>query len=158
MYIALGSNIDPEKNLRAAATMLRKAFRGIRFSPVYRTAALDVKDQDDFLNAAAVFKTTLTPEQVAVKLKAIEKKLKKNPPVRFGPRTIDLDLLLYGNEISLDDALTIPHLRLHTRRFVLQPLLDLGAGDLVHPGFDRRLKSYLAEVEDQDCRKTTLQL
>lgn len=137
--------------------MLRKTFRGIRFSPVYRSAPLGLTDQAEFLNAAAVFNTKLTPEKVAAKMKAIEKKLKKNPPVRFGPRTIDLDLLLYGNEINLNDALTIPHLRLHTRRFVLQPLLDLGAGDLVHPGFDRRLKSYLPEVKEQECEKTTIQ-
>lgn len=77
---------------------------------------------------------------------------------RFGPRTIDLDLLLYGQEISLDDALTIPHLRLHARRFVLEPLIELGAGDLLHPGFDRKLKLYLDDVKDQHCEKTRLRL
>ena len=138
--------------------MLKKIFKGIRFSSVYRSAPLGITEQAEFLNAAAVFKTALTPEKVSAKLKAIEKKLKKNPPVRFGPRTIDLDLLLFGNEIRLEDTLTIPHLRLHARRFVLQPLLDLGAGDLVHPGFDRKLKTYLKEVKGQKCRKTTLKL
>lgn len=138
--------------------MLGKAFDGILFSSVYESAALEKEDQDAFLNAAAVFETTLTPEQVSAKLKMIEKKLKKNPPVRFGPRTIDLDLLLYGQEIRLGDELTIPHLRLHQRKFVLEPLLELGAGDMVHPGFDRKLKTYLKEVKKQRCRKVKIKL
>ncbi len=138
--------------------MLKKVFRGIRFSPVYKSAPLGLLDQAEFLNATAAFKTKLSPEKVSVKLKEIEKKLKKNPPVRFGPRTIDLDLLLHGNEIRLEDELTIPHLRLHARRFVLQPLLDLGAGEIVHPGFERKLKTYRKEVEKQKCRKTSIRL
>lgn len=158
VFVGLGSNIDPENNLRIAASMLKKTFKDIRFSPVYRSAPLGVTDQGEFLNAVAVFETKLTPENVSAKLKAIEKKLKKNPPVQFGPRTIDLDLLLFGNVIRLEDKLTIPHLRLHARRFVLQPLLDLGAGELVHPGFDRKLKTYVKEVKGQKCRKIEMKL
>lgn len=138
--------------------MLKKAFKGIRFSPVYRSKAQHITDQADFLNAAAMLETKLRPENVAAELKKIEKKLKKNTPEKFGPRTIDLDLLLYGQEISLDDELTIPHLRLHTRRFVLQPLIDLGAGDVLHPGFDVKLKAYLKETNDQHCEKTKIAL
>lgn len=138
--------------------MLTKSFKGIRFSPVYRSKAQHITEQADFLNATAVFETTFTPEKVAAELQKIEKKLKKNPPEKFGPRTIDLDLLLFGQEISLDDALTIPHLRLHTRRFVLQPLIDLGAGDVMHPGFDVKLKAYLEETKDQHCEKTKITL
>lgn len=136
--------------------MLCKAFPSIRFSSVYRSAPLELKQQASFLNAVAVFQTTLTPEKVAEKLKAIEKKLKKKPPMRFGPRTIDLDLLFFGDEIRLEDELTIPHLRLHTRRFVLEPLLELGAGDLIHPGFDRKLKTYMKRVEGQECERIHL--
>ena len=136
--------------------MLRKIFKGIRFSSVYRSAAQHITDQAEFLNGAAVFETTLSPEKISAELKKIEKKLKKNPPKKFGPRTIDLDLLLYGQEISLDDALTIPHLRLHARKFVLEPLIELGAGDVNHPGFDRKLKTYLEETKDQHCEKTKL--
>ncbi len=138
--------------------MLRKAFATVRFSSVYRSEPLELEEQDAFLNAVAMFETKLTPEQVLKKLQAIEKKLKKKPPVRFGPRTIDLDLLLHGDEIRLEDELTIPHLRLHARRFVLEPLLELGAGDLVHPGFDRKLRSYWKEVEGQECRKIDFSL
>ncbi len=137
--------------------MLRTQFANVRFSSIYHSAPLEKKDQAEFLNAAAILTTNLTPEKIATILKKIEKKLKKNPPVRFGPRTIDLDLLLYGNHIGLDDELTIPHLRLHARRFVLEPLIELGAGDLTHPGFERTLKSYLPEVQDQHCEKTSMQ-
>jgi 2-amino-4-hydroxy-6-hydroxymethyldihydropteridine diphosphokinase len=136
--------------------MLREAFTGIRFSSLYRSAAQHITDQAEFLNAAAVLETELSPDAIAAELQKIEKALKKNTPQKFGPRTIDLDLLLYGQEISLDDELTIPHLRLHTRRFVLEPLIELGAGDLNHPGFDRKLNAYLKETKDQHCEKTTL--
>lgn len=158
MYIGIGSNIDAEAHLHAAAALLVNAFPVVRFSSVYRSKALEVTEQDDFLNAAALLETDLAPEAVAKKLRAIEKKLKKKIAERFGPRTIDLDVLLYDQEISLDDALTIPHLALHARKFVLLPLIDLGAGDMLHPGFDRTLSSYLSEVERQDCKKTAITL
>lgn len=138
--------------------MLKKKFPGTKFSSVYRSKALGFTDQADFLNAAAVFDTKLTPEKVSTALKGIEKKLKKKVTRRFGPRTIDLDLLLYGKEIRLEDELTIPHLRIHKRRFVLEPLLELGAGNLSHPGLDRKLKSYVPEVKHQECKKTKLRL
>lgn len=91
-------------------------------------------------------------------LQTIEKKLKKNPPKRFGPRTIDLDLLLFGDRISLEDELTLPHLMLHRRRFVLEPLIELGAGPLNHPGFDRTIESFVPAVQNQRCEKTAIHL
>ena len=152
----MGSNIDAEKNLQKAAQMLRKAFKGIKFSSMYRSKALLRTDQEDFLNAAAVFETEKSPEDVQKALQKIEKALKKAPPHRYGPRTIDLDILLFGNEIRLEDELTIPHLDLHLRRFVLEPLIELGAGDILHPGFEVPLKSYLESVKNQSCEKTSL--
>ena len=136
--------------------MLRKTFPGIRFSPVYWSPAVGFKDQADFLNAAAVFETKLKPSKVAEKLQEIEQKLKKNPPHKFGPRTIDLDVLFYGSEILLDDALTVPHLALHERKFVLQPLQDLGAGEVMHPGFDRTVNDFLQTMKKDKCSKTDL--
>lgn len=144
--------------MRSAAAKLRKTFPGIRFSPVYKSPAVGFKDQDDFLNAAAVFETKLKPEAVAKKLQAIEKALKKKPPHKFGPRTIDLDVLFYDSEILLDDRLTVPHLALHERKFVLQPLADLGAGELIHPGFDVTVAAFLKRVAKQRCMKHALTL
>lgn len=141
-----------------AAALLRKEFPSIHFSSVYRSAAMNVKEQDDFLNAAAIFETDLSPEDTLKTLQAMEKKLKKNPPFRYGPRTIDLDILLYGTEILLDDALTVPHLDLHLRRFVLEPLVELGLGDMPHPGFDRLLRDFLNDAKDQVCERTNITL
>ncbi len=138
--------------------MLRKIFSNIRFSSVYRTAAQEITDQPEFLNAAAAFETTLSPKKVAEELKTIETTLHKNPPIRFGPRTIDLDILLYGKTNAADPTLTIPHPKLHVRRFVLEPLIDLGAGETVHPLLDKALKVLLSEVQSQHCEKITLQL
>lgn len=158
VYIGLGSNIDAAKNLPASATLLKKTFNGIRFSHVYRSEPMELKDQPEFFNAAAVFESELTPEKILGELQKIEKKLKKNPPKRFGPRTIDLDLLLYGTEIRLEDELTLPHLRLHARRFVLEPLVELGAGDMPHPGFERLLRDFLADVKHQKCERVEMAL
>jgi 2-amino-4-hydroxy-6-hydroxymethyldihydropteridine diphosphokinase len=108
IFVGLGSNIDPEANLRSAASMLREAFSGIRFSSVYRTAPRDREDQDDFLNAVGCFNlrtnetTNERINEIVRILQTIERTLGKAPPYRFGPRTIDLDLLLYGNVILPD--------------------------------------------------------
>ncbi len=158
VFVGLGSNIEPEKHLRAAAAELRKVFPTIEFSSIYRSAPQEYKDQAEFLNAAAILETEKSPEDTAKILQKIEKKLKKNPPHRFGPRTIDLDLLMYDQEILLDDALTVPHLRLHHRRFVIEPLIELGAGDVDHPGMDRKLKHYLPDLMEQHCEKTNMKL
>ncbi len=138
--------------------MLRTVFPDIRFSSVYRTAAQEITDQPEFLNAAAVFDTTLSPEKVAEELRKIETTLHKNPPMRFGPRTIDLVILLYGQTNSADSKLRIPHPKLHIRRFVLEPLIDLGAGNTIHPLIGKALQEFLSDVQDQHCEKITLKL
>lgn len=166
----MGSNIDPEANLKAAAGFLRDLWPTIKFSSVYRSPATERPDQPDFLNAAACFESDESPEEIHTKLQTIEATLKKNPPYRFGPRTIDLDLLLYGSKIlpsiqewlpnkqpeTRNQKLVLPHPRLHERRFVLEPLTELGAGNLLHPELYRTLKSYLPDVEEQECESTGL--
>src|SRR3989338_7615819 len=116
IFLGLGSNIDPEMNLQKAAAMLREHFPSIIFSSVYRTAAREVEDQDDFLNAVAACATEKSPEEVHSILNGIEDSLGKAPPFRFGPRTIDLDLLLHGNQSQIANRkseLVIPHPRMH---------------------------------------------
>ena len=81
-FVALGSNIDPEKNLRAAAALLRGRWPDIRFSPVYKTEAREIEDQNDFLNAVAIFSENEKPEKILKTLQEIEHALKKNPPFR----------------------------------------------------------------------------
>jgi 2-amino-4-hydroxy-6-hydroxymethyldihydropteridine diphosphokinase len=157
VFLGLGSNIDPETNLRDAAAMLREQFPSLRFSPVYRSKAIGYEDQADFLNAVAVMETKKTPEEIQEVLRGTEKHLKKATPFANGPRTIDLDLLLYGDEIIDRPGLTVPHPRMHGRRFVLQPLFDLGiAGD--HPKAQETWSSLLKTVENQEIAPTDLRL
>jgi 2-amino-4-hydroxy-6-hydroxymethyldihydropteridine diphosphokinase len=158
VYLSLGSNIEPEKNLQDAATRLRREFHAIRFSSVFRTEAREVKEQPDFLNAVALFETDLAPKDILRKLKTIEKQLGKAPPFRFGPRTIDLDLLLYDDMVLEDPSLTLPHPRMHERRFVLEPLCQLIDPAQKHPAIKRTWRSLLDEVSLQKCSAIPLTL
>ena len=135
-YVGLGSNLgDREARLRAALDLLA-ASREVSVtatSSFRETEPVGYIDQPNFLNAAAAVETTLTAPELLEELLAIERKLGRERGVRFGPRTIDLDLLLYGDEIVVTPALQIPHPRLHERRFALEPLLELDPA-LVVPG------------------------
>lgn len=153
VYIGIGSNIDAQANLQACAELLRAEYPTVEFSSVYKTAARDAEDQDDFLNAVARIETNEEPEEVQETLKAIEEKLGKNPPYDKGPRTIDLDILLYGEEIIDTDDLTIPHPRMHERRFVLEPLCELLEGSSLG-----EWNSRLQLVQDQKCKQIELKL
>ena len=128
--------------------MLRADYPGITFSSVYKTAARDAEDQDDFLNAVAQLETDEEPEDIRLTLNAIEQELKKDPPYEKGPRTIDLDVLLYDDLQQDNPELTIPHPRMLERRFVLEPLSEL----------DNSWGNALQKTLDQDCEKTTIAL
>lgn len=161
IFIALGSNIDPDTNLKKAADMLRKNFAAIQFSSVYRTAAREVEDQDDFLNAVALVETDKSPEEIHAILQSIEESLGKAPPFRFGPRTIDLDFLLYGNSIqplTRNPPLVLPHPRMHERRFVLEPLCELIDLQSQHPVLKESWEKLLGKTLEQDCVLTEITL
>jgi 2-amino-4-hydroxy-6-hydroxymethyldihydropteridine diphosphokinase len=148
VYIGMGSNIDAETNMKKAAAMLRERWPRITFSSVYKTAAREVTDQADFLNAVGMMQTEENPEAIAGALRMIESALRKAPPFKFGPRTIDLDLLLYGNQKIETVELTVPHPRMMERRFVLEPLSEL----------DPSWKDALKNVANQDCEKLAMTL
>ncbi len=158
VYLSLGSNIDAEENLKAAATMLRAFFPDIRFSSVYRTEAQNYEDQADFLNAVASFHTGKSPATILTILQGIETMLWKDPPFRFGPRTIDLDILLYGDEMIHTHDLKIPHPRMHERRFVLEPLSELIDLSATHPLLKKSWKEFRKTMADQEICKTSLNL
>lgn len=128
----------------------------IAFSHLYRTAAMEVSEQDDFLNATAKIETDMSPQEVLMRLRAIEKLLEKSPPFRFGPRTIDLDILFYDELILESDTLTIPHPRMHLRRFVLDPLLDIAEPDMMHPVLRKTISALRDELPDQRCERDRL--
>ncbi|MEW6448829.1 MAG: 2-amino-4-hydroxy-6-hydroxymethyldihydropteridine diphosphokinase [Bacillota bacterium] len=135
-YVGLGSNLgDRKENLRRALQALRST-PGIlvrRVASLYRTAPVGVSNQPEFLNTVVEVLTTLTPRRLLSRLLEIENELGRVRGERWGPRIIDLDLLLYGGaEIAMRD-LVVPHPRLEERAFVVAPIAEI-APDLILPG------------------------
>jgi 2-amino-4-hydroxy-6-hydroxymethyldihydropteridine diphosphokinase len=144
IFVGLGSNLgDRERNLREAVERLRK-IGVVRLSTLRDTDPVGVADQPNFLNAVAELSSELPARELLDRLLEIERELGRDRAKegRWGPRTIDLDLLLYGDEVIDEPGLTLPHPRLAERRFVLEPLHEL-APDLVLPD-GRRIKDLLA--------------
>jgi len=135
-YIALGSNLsDPVAQVTAgveALAMLPDS-RLALISSLYRTAPVGFADQPEFVNAVAMVETALEPRALLAELLAIERRHGRVREVPNGPRTLDLDILLYGDTRMHDGELTIPHPRMHERAFVLVPLAEI-AGDLAVAG------------------------
>ena len=147
-YVGLGANLgDREATLRRAVDLLAERVEVTAVSRFRDTAPVGYTDQPRFLNAAARVETDLTPRELLDVLLAVERELgrvREGAP-RFGPRTIDLDLLLYGDETIAEPGLVVPHPRLHERAFVLEPLADLDA-DLAIPGRGR-VGDLIAELD-----------
>jgi 2-amino-4-hydroxy-6-hydroxymethyldihydropteridine diphosphokinase len=139
-YVALGSNLDqPIAQIERAFAALEKlpSCRLIVRSRLYKTQPLGPQDQPEFINAAAGLLTTMTPGELLVQLKRLERELGRAQPVmRWGPRLIDLDLLVHGDAQISESDLTVPHPGLPERNFVLYPLRDI-APELFVPGHGR---------------------
>ena len=137
VYVGVGSNMgDRLENLRVAVRDLARSpdVRVVRSSSVYETAPVGGPEQGDFLNAVVEISTELEPHALLEALQRIESELGRVRAERFGPRTIDLDLLLYDDEEIDDPHLTVPHPRMRERAFVVVPLTELGAGDTLPHG------------------------
>jgi 2-amino-4-hydroxy-6-hydroxymethyldihydropteridine diphosphokinase len=133
VYLALGTNLgDRAENVRRALAALAPQFDVRAVSSVYETEPAYVLDQPRFLNLAARATTELPPLEALRTLKRLEHELGRVTGRRFGPRLIDLDLLLYDDRVMKSEELTLPHPRLHERAFVLVPLADI-APEVVHP-------------------------
>jgi 2-amino-4-hydroxy-6-hydroxymethyldihydropteridine diphosphokinase len=124
--IGVGSNLgNPPRNVRAAFRLLERAGRVVSVSPLYRTKPWGRSDQPDFCNAVAIVETDLSPRALLKLLQRIEAELGRIPGERWGPRSMDLDILLYGDRIIDEPGLHVPHPRLFERAFALIPLADL---------------------------------
>jgi 2-amino-4-hydroxy-6-hydroxymethyldihydropteridine diphosphokinase len=134
-YVGLGSNLgDREAMLRRAIDLLGERVRVRAVSSIRETEPWGLVDQPPFLNAAVEIDTELGPRELLHLLLELERLLgRTREGERYGPRTIDLDLLVYGDEIVEEPGLTVPHPRLHERRFALEPLAELEP-ELVVPG------------------------
>jgi 2-amino-4-hydroxy-6-hydroxymethyldihydropteridine diphosphokinase len=131
--IALGSNVgDRTAHLDYAATRLRSILSSVRISQWYDTRPVGVGEQPQFLNGAIVGDTALSPRALLDDLLAIERERGRQRPFPGAARTLDLDLILYGDAILDEPGLVVPHPRFRERRFVLEPLVEI-APDLVDP-------------------------
>ncbi|MCK9195579.1 MAG: 2-amino-4-hydroxy-6-hydroxymethyldihydropteridine diphosphokinase [Syntrophales bacterium] len=152
-YIGVGSNLEePLRQCRLALQNLDAVndTRLLRASSFYRTEPVGVREQDAFINAAAEIRTELSPRTLLEALKAIEQEMGRRKSLRrWGPRVIDLDILLYGQDIVQEDDLVIPHPELHKRRFVLAPLCEISSY-VIHPAFGISMQGLLIRLENDD--------
>ncbi len=144
IYLGLGSNIgDREANLRAAIERLPSPeIRILRVSPVYETEPVEYTAQRWFLNLVVEAETSLFPMQLLARIARVERELGRKRGIAKGPRTIDIDILLYGSSVVRSAALEIPHPGMTERRFVLAPLADLAA-NLRHPVTKKTVREML---------------
>ena len=127
-FVGIGSNLgDREGNLRRAIDVLsaEEGIEVVAVSELRETEPVGPVEQGPFLNGAVQLETSLGPRELLARLLAVENRLGRVRGERWGPRTIDLDLLLYGVETIEEPGLTVPHPRLHERRFALEPLVDM---------------------------------
>jgi 2-amino-4-hydroxy-6-hydroxymethyldihydropteridine diphosphokinase len=147
-FVGIGSNLgDREGNLRQAVELLsaEDGIGVVAVSEIRETDPVGPVEQGPFLNGAVRIETDLAPRELLERLLAVEERLGRVRRERWGPRTIDLDLLLYGDDVVDEPGLTVPHPRLHERRFALEPLSDL-APSLEIPG-KGPISALLAELE-----------
>lgn len=155
VYLALGSNLgDRLANLSRALQALSPYAAVQRVSPVVETDPWGVLDQPDFLNQVAEAETDLPPLELLAGLKEIERTLGRQPGVRYGPRLIDLDILLYGELCAELPGLSLPHPRMAERAFVLVPLAAL-APHALHPPTGRTITELLRAVDARGVRTYT---
>jgi 2-amino-4-hydroxy-6-hydroxymethyldihydropteridine diphosphokinase len=158
-YIGIGSNLEePLRQCRLAFQKLTalKDTRLLRTSAFYRTEPVGVTDQDEFINAVAEIRTSLSARTLLTAFKAIEQETGRRESIRWGPRIIDLDILLYGQAIVQEDDLVIPHGELHKRRFVLAPLCELSSY-AIHPVFGISMGGLLTRLE-KDNRSAVVKM
>jgi len=149
-YIGLGSNLgDREKYVKDAIEML-SATDGITInvvSPLYETKPVGFTEQPNFLNCVVEISTSLSPYQLLDVCMLIESELQRARTIKWGPRTVDLDILFYGNLVMAEDRLTIPHHLLHERGFVLLPMREI-APEFIHPKLNISIKALCERLGD----------
>ncbi|GEP80497.1 2-amino-4-hydroxy-6-hydroxymethyldihydropteridine diphosphokinase [Staphylococcus carnosus] len=153
VYLGLGSNVgDREHQLKEALRLLdaQQGIKVTRVSSLYETAPVGYVEQPDFLNLCAEIETDLTPQAVLKNGLDIEQQLHRVRKERWGPRTLDIDILLYGNKIIEDQDLSIPHPRMAERAFVLIPLQEI-APEAINPRTQTKIKDI--EVPDETVNK-----
>ena len=150
IYLLTGGNIgDRTGNLQKAYELIEnRAGAVLQKTSIYETAAWGLTDQESFLNQVLCIDSTLTPIQLLHTLLDIELELGRRRVQKMGPRTIDIDILFYGNEVISVPDLVVPHPRIQDRRFVLTPLNEIAA-DFIHPTLNKTIRQLLEACPDQ---------
>ena len=140
VYLSLGSNLgDRAANLRAAIERIRALGEVVTVSSFYETEPVEVTAQPWFLNCAVKLDTEKMPKQLLAGILDVEQQMGRRRTQKKGPRTIDIDILLFGSSVIETKGLTVPHPAMHERRFVLEPLAEI-ALDVRHPVFKRTIR------------------
>jgi 2-amino-4-hydroxy-6-hydroxymethyldihydropteridine diphosphokinase len=149
-FIGIGSNLDnPAGQVRRAIAGLGERYRVLAESSLYETPAWGVTDQPAFINAVVKLQSSLQPEELLAELKHLEEDLGRRPTSHWGPRIIDLDILLGGPGIHQGERATVPHPRLHERAFALIPLLEIDPA-AEHPVLHLPLKESLTRLNSSE--------
>ena len=151
-YIGVGSNLgDKHRNCCEAVERLDRVpgCRVIKTSPWYRTRPVGVKDQDWYVNGVIALEVGISARRLLTDLLGIESAMGRIRTEKWGPRIVDLDILLVGQEILHDPDLQVPHPLMHTRSFVLAPMVDL-APRLVHPVLQRTMTELLDDLKEEE--------
>lgn len=157
IWLGIGSNLgNSEEFIRKAAGLIGEFVQSVQMSGLWLSKARYYQDQPDFLNAVISGETDLSPRQLLKEINRVEALLgrDRSSVLPKGPRTIDIDILLYGNRIIVEDNLVIPHAGMRERKFVLLPLLELDE-DLVDPITQRPFRDFLAELPAQGIYPTS---
>jgi 2-amino-4-hydroxy-6-hydroxymethyldihydropteridine diphosphokinase len=154
VYLSLGSNVgDRESQLRNAQTRLGSTGRVIAMSSPYETEPVEFTAQAWFLNCAIALEASETPQQLMSRILRLEEEMGRRRVRKKGPRSIDIDILLFGDEVITSPELTIPHPAMHQRRFVLEPLAEI-APEAFHPVLKKAIRDLLEALPPgQQVRK-----
>lgn len=149
-FLGIGSNMnDPAFQCMKAIEAISKTngIKLLRVSSLYRTEPVGVSGNDWFVNAVAEIRTMLKPRELFMSMMDLEKNMGRVRAQKWEQRIIDIDILLYGQEIIRDEEITIPHHELHRRRFVLVPMCEIGS-HVIHPSFGISMKGLLERLND----------
>lgn len=152
VYISLGSNLGDRVNyLKEALQLLdnHPSIEIVNVSSIYETDPVGYEDQDLFLNMAAQLNTTLSPIELLDACQMVENKLGRKRDIRWGPRTLDLDILLFNDKNIVFERLIVPHPRMHERSFVLIPLMEL-CSVIAMPTSEKPLREYAEQLPDRE--------
>jgi len=151
IYIGIGSNVGSRySNIKKALTLLKEnKIKVNKISSMYETSPVGITKQNWFINCVAECETSLSADKIVAAFKKVESKLGRKKTIKWGPRIIDIDLLLYDKRVINEKKVIVPHPYLHLRRFVMEPLIEVN-GRLKHPVLKIKISEILNNISNKD--------